>query len=202
MRQLQQLMGGLSGGRCEAFSWVFIPLMSSESSGYFSLRHFPAPSHAAHLSILGGVRKKWSLWWHPTQLGKLDSHAHSRFPLREKLWARNISLGIDVGYLVEVGALIGSSEGNLSYPLQCVTFQNFISFIIQNLIQKALLGTPVIFKSMKNSWGRSLRTIVIDHNLVISKKKFNVFRLSSKYNLLFKFMKLCVIITPFLKWAR
>ena len=31
---------------------------------------------------------------------------------------------------MEVGALIGSSEGNLSYPLQCVTFQNFISFII------------------------------------------------------------------------
>lgn len=130
MRQLQQLMGGLSGGLCEAVSWVFIPLMSSESSGYFSLRHFPAPSHAAHLSILGGVRKKWSLWWRPTQLGKLDSHAHSRFPLREKSWARNISLGTEVGYPVEVRALIGSGEGNLSYPLQCVTFQNFISFII------------------------------------------------------------------------
>ena len=103
MRQVQQLMGGLSGGLCEAVSWVFIPLMSSESSDYYSPRHFPAPSHAAHLSILGGVRKKWSLWWHSTQLGKLDSHSHSHFPLWEKSWARKISFGTEVGYLVGMG---------------------------------------------------------------------------------------------------
>lgn len=99
MRQLQQLMGGLSGGLCEAVSWVFIPLMSSESSGYYSPRHFPAPSHTTYLSILGGVRKKWSLWGHPTQLGKLDSHSYSHFPLWEKSWARKISFGTEVGYL-------------------------------------------------------------------------------------------------------
>lgn len=66
MRPLQKLMGGLSGGFCEAVSWVFIPLMPSESSGYYSPKHFPAPSHETYLSILGGARKKWSLWGHLT----------------------------------------------------------------------------------------------------------------------------------------
>lgn len=57
--------------------FVCFPLMSSKTLFWYSLCCFlpPAPSHAAHSSVLWiGWERNEPLWQHPTQLGKLDAH--------------------------------------------------------------------------------------------------------------------------------
>ena len=59
LRCPQQLLGRIADGAWDMVNWIHASLIPSRSCGCYSLSCSPPHSHAAHLSILDGVRSKW-----------------------------------------------------------------------------------------------------------------------------------------------
>lgn len=60
MRHPQQLVGGLRDGISGSVSRICVLLMPSKNPGCCSASPSPLSKHAAHFSILDGIRKRWA----------------------------------------------------------------------------------------------------------------------------------------------
>lgn len=125
MRWPQRQVGRLPDGIHEAVSRVLIPLMPFESPGCCSPSCSPVSQHTALIwsdkkdlvSLV--VRKNWSLWWYPTQLGELDSYSHAHVFPCGRTHRPGSSLGSDLCHFR------GLSE---TVPLNLFNMSNFRFF--------------------------------------------------------------------------